>query len=58
MNEETVCAVVVTYNRKRLLIECLEALENQTRPIDAIYIVDNASTDGTPQLLVENDYIR
>jgi rhamnopyranosyl-N-acetylglucosaminyl-diphospho-decaprenol beta-1,3/1,4-galactofuranosyltransferase len=57
MNNETVCAVVVTYNRKKLLTECLEALENQTRPVDAIYIVDNASTDGTPELLLEKGYI-
>ncbi|MCE7699608.1 MAG: glycosyltransferase family 2 protein, partial [Methanobacterium paludis] len=57
MNEETVCAVVVTYNRKELLIECLEALENQTRLLDAIYIMDNASTDGTPELLLEKGYI-
>jgi GT2 family glycosyltransferase len=27
-NKETVCAVVVTYNRNELLIECLEALLN------------------------------
>ncbi|MBD3842385.1 MAG: glycosyl transferase, family 2, partial [Campylobacterales bacterium] len=33
-NKETVCAVVVTYNRKELLIECLDALMKQTRPID------------------------
>ena len=32
--KETVCAVVVTYNRKELLIECLNALCKQTRPID------------------------
>ena len=57
MNNETVCAVVVTYNRKELLIECLEALENQSRPVDAIYIVDNASTDGTPELLLEKKYL-
>ena len=54
---ETVCAVVVTYNRKKLLLECLEALKRQTRPIDAIYIIDNASTDGTPDILLENNYI-
>ena len=58
MSDETVCAVVVTYNRKKLLIECLEALENQSRPLDAIYIVDNASTDGTPELLLEKGYLR
>lgn len=53
----TVCAVVVTYNRKELLIECLDALENQSRPLDAIYILDNASNDKTTFLLEENGYI-
>jgi len=53
-----IAAVVVTYNRKKLLIECLEALRRQTRPLDAIYIIDNASTDGTPQLLQEQGYIK
>lgn len=52
-----VCAVVVTYNRKELLMECLEALLKQKRPLDAIYIVDNASTDGTPGSLQEKGYI-
>jgi len=57
-NQNRVCAVVVTYNRKNLLIECLEALRKQTRPLQGIYIVDNASTDGTPELLKEKGYIR
>jgi len=55
---ETVCAVVVTYNRKELLVECLDALLKQTRPLDAIYIIDNASTDKTPELLKEKGYIQ
>jgi len=54
---ETVCAVVVTYNRKDLLIECLMALRKQTRPLQRVYIIDNASTDDTPQLLLETGYI-
>ena len=41
----TVCAIVVTFNRKELLIDCLDSLREQTRPLDAIYIIDNASTD-------------
>ncbi|MDW8464040.1 MAG: glycosyltransferase [Geminocystis sp.] len=59
MNEdrETVCAIVVTYNRKKLLLECLEAIRRQTRPVQGIYIIDNASTDGTPEFLKENGYI-
>jgi len=54
---DTVAAVVVTYNRKDLLIVCLEALRNQTKKPDAIYIVDNKSNDGTQELLYEKKYI-
>ena len=46
-----ICAVVVTYNRQRLLRHCLNALIAQTRPPDKIIIVDNASTDGTDDML-------
>lgn len=56
-DKETVCAVVVTYNRKKLLLECLKGLIRQTKPLDAIYIVDNASTDGTPELLHKSNYV-
>ena len=45
-------AVVVTYNRKKLLAECLEALISQSMPCDLL-IVDNASTDGTREYLEE-----
>jgi len=55
--KETICAVVVTYNRKKLLLECLEALLKQTHPLDGILIVDNASSDETPHLLKNNGYI-
>ena len=44
-----VVAVVVTYNRKRLLVGCLEALGRQTRPVERVVLVDNASTDGTEE---------
>ncbi len=57
-NSEAVCAVVVTYNRKNLLLECLEGLLKQTYPIDAIYLIDNASIDGTQELLFEKGYIK
>jgi GT2 family glycosyltransferase len=55
--KDSVCAVVVTYNRKNLLMECLEALRKQTRPIQGIYLIDNASTDCTPELLLKKGYI-
>lgn len=56
-NKETVCVVLVTFNRKKLLLECLEAIKKQTRPVDAIYIIDNASQDGTPELLKSEGFI-
>ena len=49
----SVCAVVVTYNRRDLLEECFAALAAQTRPLDHVLVVDNASTDGTPDLVRE-----
>jgi len=55
---DSVCAVVVTYNRKDLLIECLEALRKQTIPVQGIYLIDNTSTDGTQELLLEKGYIK
>lgn len=44
------CAVVVTYNRRALLLECIECLRRQTAKVD-ILIVDNAGTDGTGEAL-------
>lgn len=48
-----VAAVVVTYNRLTLLRRCLEALKTQTAPVAAIWVIDNASTDGTEQAVRE-----
>ncbi len=56
MIKNKVAAIVVTYNRKKLLVECLNALLNQTRPVESIYILDNASTDGTPEYLLEKGF--
>jgi rhamnopyranosyl-N-acetylglucosaminyl-diphospho-decaprenol beta-1,3/1,4-galactofuranosyltransferase len=49
----SVAAVVVTFNRRQLLVECLDALLAQSRPVQRIYVVDNASTDGTAEFLAE-----
>ncbi|XVQ11696.1 glycosyltransferase [Spirillospora sp. CA-255316] len=48
-----VVAVVVTYNRRELLVEALEAIRAQTRVPDAVVVVDNASADGTADLVRE-----
>jgi rhamnopyranosyl-N-acetylglucosaminyl-diphospho-decaprenol beta-1,3/1,4-galactofuranosyltransferase len=51
--EVKVAAVLVTYNRKELLVDALTALRAQTRPADTVIVVDNASTDGTADLVRE-----
>ena len=56
MNNYSVIAVVVTYNRKFLLKECLEAIYKQSVAVKQIILVDNASTDGTYELLEELGY--
>jgi rhamnopyranosyl-N-acetylglucosaminyl-diphospho-decaprenol beta-1,3/1,4-galactofuranosyltransferase len=43
-----VVAVIVTWNRRDLLLEAVAAVSAQSRAPDAVIIVDNASTDGTP----------
>jgi rhamnopyranosyl-N-acetylglucosaminyl-diphospho-decaprenol beta-1,3/1,4-galactofuranosyltransferase len=55
--KNTVAAVVVTFNRKQLLTECLNALLTQTHPVDRVIVVDNASADGTPEFLYEKGYL-
>lgn len=49
----SVCAVVPTFNRKNLLTQALRGLLSQTRPLDEIAVVDNASTDGTEASISE-----
>jgi GT2 family glycosyltransferase len=43
----SVCAFVLTRNRKELLEECVRGLLAQTHPVDEVVVLDNASTDGT-----------
>lgn len=48
---EKIIIVVVTYNRKSILKQCLLSLLAQSQLPDLIIIVDNASTDGTEEML-------
>jgi len=57
MNGCSIAAVVVTYNRKELLCKCLQALLDQTTSIATIFVIDNASTDGTKELLQEQGFL-
>lgn len=47
----SVCAVVLTRDRRDLLLEGVRAVLGQTRPVDAVVVLDNASADGTGEAL-------
>lgn len=51
-----VCAVVVTFNRKDLLTKTLDSILSQNVPVGKIFVIDNASNDGTHDLLCEGKY--
>lgn len=42
-----VVAIVVTYNRLSMLLECIHSLERQENEVCDILVIDNASTDDT-----------
>jgi rhamnopyranosyl-N-acetylglucosaminyl-diphospho-decaprenol beta-1,3/1,4-galactofuranosyltransferase len=49
-----ICAVLVTFNRKNMLAVCLRTiLEAEVVP-DKVLVVDNASSDGTPEFVEAN----
>lgn len=44
---QNVLAVVVSYNRRELLMQCIHSLLKQDNAACDVLVVDNASTDGT-----------
>lgn len=47
MSEAAVSAIVVTYNRRDLVLRCVAAVLGQSVRVQRLIIVDNGSTDGT-----------
>ena len=50
-NKKTVCAAIVTYNRKELLKGLLLNLASQSHSLNGIILVNNNSNDGTEEML-------
>lgn len=55
---KNIIAVVVTYNRKKLLVECLNAIFEQSIKVSKIIVVDNNSTDNTYDYLKQQNLLR
>jgi GT2 family glycosyltransferase len=58
LEELNTVAVIVTFNRKAMLIECLRGLIGHSDNLKRVLIVDNASTDGTLGSLVEQGFLQ
>lgn len=50
MNKK-IAAIIVTFNRKDLLVECIDNLKKQTIKLSEIIVVNNNSNDGTKEIL-------
>lgn len=46
-----IVTAVMTYNRRDLLRRCLQGIGAQSRPSGVVLVVDNASTDGSAEML-------
>ncbi len=63
-DHKKVSVVILNWNRKEMLLDCLRSIKELEYPIYEIIVVDNASTDGSAQavreiypdvVLIEND---
>ena len=48
-----ILAAIVTFNRRDLLSRCIDQIQNQTRQVDDILVINNGSTDDTLKMLTE-----
>ncbi len=55
---ERIIAIVVTYNRLDLLKQCIEGIRCQTRKPEQILVINNSSTDGTFEWLLEQNDLK
>jgi len=55
MNQDKVSIIIVTYNAAATLQKCLDSIYAQTYPALEIVIIDGDSTDGTVDIIKQND---
>lgn len=53
-HQAAIAVVIVNYNAGEFLVPCLEALARQTQPAERVIVVDNGTTDGSMEGIVES----
>lgn len=53
-----ISVILPTYNRAHLIGETIQSLLEQTRKPDEILVIDDGSTDGTPEVLARHDGLK
>lgn len=54
LNKSKIVYLVLCWNNKDIISECLDSLINQTYKDKKIYVLDNASTDGSSDFIADN----
>lgn len=55
-SSKKVIAVIPTFNRAEQLSECIQGLASQTRPVDTVIVVDNASSEPIKEAIERGRY--
>ncbi|WP_024954177.1 glycosyltransferase family 2 protein [Sulfurospirillum arcachonense] len=50
-----ITAIIPTYNRKNFILDAIKSVQNQSLHVKQIIVVDDGSTDGTRELLKNED---
>lgn len=56
--KHSISVILPTYNRAHLIGETIQSLLEQTRMPDEILVIDDGSTDGTPEVLARHEGLR
>jgi dTDP-4-dehydrorhamnose reductase len=56
-SNDGIYACIITFNRRDILLECLQAVYSQTHAVSGVLVLDNASTDGTDEMLASEGFL-
>lgn len=58
MKDESICVLVVTYNRSRTLMKTLQGVMKQSKNVEGIFIFNNHGNDNTEEKLKKNGFVK